>query len=392
MEKLIERFLKYVQIDTQSSETAGTSPSTAKQRDLASLLADELRSAGASVTYDEKNCYVYACVPGSAPAIGFISHMDTSPDASGSHVKPRIIRSYDGKDKLLDPAVFPELENHIGEDLIATDGTTLLGADDKAGVAEIMNLADYFLSHPDIPHHEIRIAFTPDEEVGSGVAHFDADLFGAKQAYTVDGGKLGIVEYENFNAAGAVVTIHGKSVHPGSAKNIMINAARLACEFQSMLPPAEVPEHTEGREGFYFLSHISGDVEQARLEYIIRDHDRAKFEARKQEMKRIIDFLNARYGDGVFELSVHDQYYNMIEVVRDHMDLVDRAMEAYRKVGAVPTSEPIRGGTDGAMLSFRGIPCPNLSTGGYNYHGRYEYASIPEMEKSAEALIEIAKL
>ena len=291
MEKLIERFLKYVQIDTQSSETAGTSPSTAKQRDLASLLADELRSAGASVTYDEKNCYVYACVPGSAPAIGFISHMDTSPDASGSHVKPRIIRSYDGKDKLLDPAV--------------------------AGVAEIMNLADYFLSHPDIPHHEIRIAFTPDEEVGSGVAHFDADLFGAKQAYTVDGGKLGIVEYENFNAAGAVVTIHGKSVHPGSAKNIMINAARLACEFQSMLPPAEVPEHTEGRaehtegrEGFYFLSHISGDVEQARLEYIIRDHDRAKFEARKQEMKRIIDFLNARYGDGVFELSVHDQYYN----------------------------------------------------------------------------------
>ena len=390
---LIDRFLRYVKIDTQSDEESGASPSTAKQHDLAKLLVSELEAMGASeIHYDTDHCYVYACVPGEKPAIGFIAHMDTSPAVSGANVKPRIIENYQGNDELLKTEDYPELLNHIGEDLIATDGTTLLGADDKAGVAEIMDMAEYFLTHPEIKHREIRIAFTPDEEIGAGTDHFDIEQFAAKEAYTVDGGKLGIIEYENFNAAAAKVKINGKSVHPGSAKGIMRNALTIAMEFNALLPENERPEYTEGYEGFYFLEGMKGDIETAELSYIIRDHNREMFEDRKATVKRAADFLNAKYPDGTIELEVKDQYYNMLSHMKDHMSLIDNAKKAFEKIGVAAKSEPIRGGTDGAMLTYKGVPCPNLCTGGYNYHGRFEYASIQEMEKSAELLIEIAEI
>lgn len=393
--ELIDRFFRYVKIDTQSSEETGASPSTAKQHDLAKVLYEELKSMGASdVYYDEEHCYVYARIPGDDRSpLGFIAHMDTSPAVTGKDVKPRIIENYNGEDFLLKTEEFPELLNHIGEDIIATDGTTLLGADDKAGVAEIMNLAEYLLTHKEVSHRPIHIAFTPDEEIGCGTDYFDAERFGTKEAYTVDGGKLGIIEYENFNAASAHIRVTGKSVHPGSAKNIMKNASTLAIEFQNMLPSVEVPEHTEGYEGFYFLDSMKGDVENAELSYIIRDHDAELFAARKENIKKITAYLNDKYGEGTFSAEVKDQYHNMADAMKNHMDLVENAMEAMKKVGVTPVNEPIRGGTDGAMLCENaGIACPNLPTGGYNYHGRYEYASVQEMEKSAEALIHIATM
>ncbi len=389
---LIERFLNYVKIDTQSNEESEQQPSTEKQRNLAEVLVRELREMGAEVDYDEEHCYVYARIPGEEPALGFIAHMDTAPAASGANVKPRIIEQYRGNDDLLKIEEFPELANHIGEDLIATDGTTLLGADDKAGVAEIMDAAEYFLSHPEVRHRTLCIAFTPDEEIGEGTRNFDENRFGAKEAYTVDGGKLGGLEYECFNAAGARVEIRGKSVHTGDAKNTMINACRVAMEFQSMLPEAEVPEHTEGYEGFYHLDEMEGTVEHAVLKYILRDHDRTILEKRKATMLKIAAYLNEKYGEERVTVTLKDQYFNMAEIMKDHMDLIENAKQIMNEMGITPLIEPIRGGTDGASLTFRGIPCPNLCTGGYNYHGRYEYASIQEMEQCAEIIKGLVRL
>ena len=395
---LIDRFLTYVRIDTQSDEDAAEQPTTAKQRDLAELLVKELENLGARTDYDREHCYVYASVDArgsdfdSMTPIGLIGHLDTSPAVSGSGVKPRIIENYQGNDAILKEKDFPELAEHRGEDLIASDGTTLLGADDKAGVAEIMNLVQYFHDHPEEDHRAVRIAFTPDEETGRGTEHFDVERFGANEAYTVDGGTFGVIEYECFNAAEARVKISGKNVHPGSAKNRMKNACLIAMEFAAMLPPAETPEHTEGYEGFYHLDRMEGSVEAAALQYIIRDHDRERFEARKETIRRIISYLNRKYGEGTAEAVITDQYYNMAEVMADHMDLVDRVKKVLSDMGEVCMTSPIRGGTDGAALCFRGIPCPNLCTGGYNYHSRFEYASVQEMEKTSEMLIRLVRL
>ena len=405
---LVERFLRYVKIDTQSCEESETQPSTAKQHDLARLLYRELCDLGLDACYDEDYGYVYAALPGTGPALGFIAHMDTSPSASGTNVRPRIEETYRGGDIvlrpaengqnaiLLSPTSFPELDRHIGEDLIVTDGTTLLGADDKAGVAEIMSMLAYYAAHPERPHRTICVAFTPDEEVGRGTEHFDTARFGAKEAYTVDGGKLGEIEYECFNAAAATVTIRGRSVHPGYAKNAMLNALNVAMEFHALLPAGERPEHTEGYEGYYHLDRMEGDVEQVTLHYIIRDHDSALFAQRKQTMQTIADAVNEKYraflGENTVHLSVRDQYYNMAIPLRDHMQLVTNAEDAFRSLGVTPAVVPIRGGTDGAMLTCRGIPCPNLSTGGYNFHGRFEYASVQEMETVVKALIKLAEI
>ena len=401
---VIEKFLRYVKIDTQSDDTTGTSPSTMKQHDLAKLLVSELKEIGASdIIYDEEHCYVYATIPSNLrdgkdrPAIGFISHMDTSDEVSGKDVKPRIIENYDGKDIVLNdkekvvlsPVDFPELSNHVGEDLIVTDGTTLLGADDKAGVAEIMTLAEILLSNPEIPHGEIKIAFTPDEEIGAGTAHFDVAKFGAKYAYTVDGGKLGDLEYENFNAASGKITVHGRSVHPGDAKNKMINAALICYEFHALLPVFMNPMYTEGREGFFHLTEVNGGTETATASYIIRDHDEKLFAQKKELFVNAADYLNKKYGEGVVEVTVTDQYRNMIEKIRPHMHLIENAKKAMTDLGVTPLEFPIRGGTDGASLSYMGLPCPNLCTGGYNYHGKYEYASIQEMRKVVEILLGI---
>ena len=399
---LIERFLRYVKIDTQSADESETSPSTMKQHDLAALLARELTEMGAAdVYYDKEHCYVYATVPGytadsdnrreNNSEIGLIAHMDTATAVTGANVCPRIIENYDGNDEILKTEQFPELLQHIGEDLIATNGKTLLGADDKAGVAEIMETVRYYMENPQMLHKTIHICFTPDEEVGRGTDYMDLVRFGAKEAYTVDGGKLGELEYENFNAAYAKISVHGVSVHPGDAKNRMKNAVTMAMEFQSMLPAREVPEHTEGYEGFYFPEAISGDVELTVLEYIIRDHDREKFEQRKKRMIEIAAILNEKYGSGSFTVEMKDQYYNMLEIMKEHMHLIEDAGAAFARVGVTAVSAPIRGGTDGAMLTYKGIPCPNLCTGGYNYHSRYEYASIQEMEKCAEMLIELVR-
>lgn len=405
MEKVIENFLEYVKIDTQSSDESGSTPSTGKQHDLAEILVGQLEKIGASeIVYDKEHCYVYASVPAAsgcekAPVLGFIAHMDTSPAVTGAGVKPRVIEDYDGQDLLLNEeeqivmkvADFPELPSYKGKRLIVTDGTTLLGADDKAGVAEIMAMAEYLLSHPDIPHGKIRLGFTPDEEVGAGADYFDISLFGADYAYTVDGGRIGELEYENFNAAGAKVTIHGRSVHPGEAKDKMKNALLMAQEFQSMLPVAENPMYTSGYEGFYHLDRLNGMVEEAVAEYIIRDHDKAKFEKKKETFLRVGEFLNAKYGEGTFEIEMKDSYYNMKEIIEQHMHLVDRAKEAMAELGIEPVVVPIRGGTDGARLSFMGLPCPNLCTGGANFHGRFEYACADDMEKITELLIKIVE-
>lgn len=405
MKKVIENFLTYVEIDTQSSEENLETPSTQKQHNLAELLVRQLTEMGAEeITYDKEHCYVYASVPASkgcenAPVIGFIAHMDTAPAVTGAGVKPRIIENYDGKDILLNQEKqivmkvedFPELPSYEGKRLIVTDGTTLLGADDKAGVAEIMAMAQELLAHPEILHGKVRIGFTPDEEVGAGADYFDVKLFGADYAYTVDGGRLGELEYENFNAAGAKVIIHGRSVHPGDAKDKMRNAVLMAQEFQSMLPVSENPMYTCGYEGFFHLDQLNGTVEEAKAEYIIRDHDRVKFEKKKELFLQTGEFLNSRYGEGTFEIEMKDSYYNMKEVIEKHMHLVDYAKEAMEELEITPVVVPIRGGTDGARLSFMGLPCPNLCTGGQNFHGRFEYACADEMEKIVELLIKIVE-
>ena len=401
------KFLRYVKIDTQSDDISKTFPSTMKQHDLAKLLYNELVDIGASdVYYDKEHCYVYAKIPSNIndgkkrPAIGFISHMDTSNAVSGKNVKPRIVENYNGKDIVLNEKLgivlstrsFPELLNHKGEDLIVTDGTTLLGADDKAGVSEIMTMAETLLSNPDIKHGDICIGFTPDEEIGQGPDFFDIPRFGADFAYTVDGGKLGELEYENFNGAKGIIKVNGVSVHPGDAKGKMINAALICYEFHSLLPVFQNPMYTEKREGFYHLCEISGTEETATAQYIIRDHDEELFEEKKNLFKEAAKFLNKKYGKGTVKCAVIDQYHNMIEQIRPHMHLVENARKAMERAGVTPIEQPIRGGTDGAELSYKGLPCPNLCTGGYNYHGKYEYASIQEMRKTVEILLGLVDL
>ena len=405
METVIDRFLRYVQIDTCSDENSGTHPSTAKQHDLAGLLARELEEMGAAqITYDRERCYVYATVPASdgcedRPTVGFIAHMDTSPAMSGAGVKPRIVKNYDGQDIVLNPelnitlraADFPDIRKYQGQDLIVTDGTTLLGADDKAGVSEIMAMAEYYLTHPEDLHGRIRIGFTPDEEIGEGPDFFDVALFGAQAAYTVDGGALGELEYENFNAAGAKLHIQGCSVHPGSAKGKMKNAVLIAQEFQSMLPAFENPMYTEGYEGFYHLDSIQGNVESAQADYIIRDHDRALFEKKKKYFMSVASFLNDKYGEGTVTVDMKDSYYNMREIMEDHMELIDKVVETMKEQDIQPIITPIRGGTDGARLSFMGLPCPNICTGGENCHGKFEYACVQSMEKVVKLLTGLVK-
>lgn len=404
MSKVIEKFLNYVKIDTQSDENSTSCPTTAKQHNLAKLLVKELEEMGAKeITYDKEHCYVYATVPATdgcedRPVLGFIAHMDTAPAVTGENVKPRIIENYDGKDIVLNEEKnivmkikdFPELTEYTGKRLIVTDGTTLLGADDKAGVAEIMTMAEQLLSRKDIPHGKIKVGFTPDEEVGAGADYFDVKLFGADYAYTVDGGKLGELEYENFNAAGAKVTFNGRSVHPGDAKNKMVNALLLAMEFQNMLPVFENPMYTEKYEGFYHLDLLSGSVEKAQAEYIIRDHDKDKFEQKKETFLKIGAYLNDKYGKDTVQIDMKDSYYNMREIIEQHMQLIENAKATMEETGVNPVVVPIRGGTDGARLSYMGLPCPNLCTGGHNFHGRFEYICADSMEKIVEILLKLA--
>ena len=423
MKTVLERFLNYVHYDTESDETSESCPSTAKQLVLAEQLRQELIEMGAADVRVSEFGYVFARIPstmgnvsadagdgaqmadsaacpaGRTPVLGFIAHMDTSPALSGADVKPRIVHDYDGEDIVLNEekqivmkvADFPFLSGLRGEDLIVTDGTTLLGADDKAGIAEIMTMAEHFLTHPEIKHGEICIGFTPDEEIGRGADRFDVADFGADIAYTVDGGALGELEYENFNAASGKVTIHGVSIHPGSAKLKMKNALLIGMEFQSLLPAFENPMYTEGYEGFYHLDGMSGGVEEAKMEYIIRDHDRAKFEEKKRFFADAAAFLNRKYGEGTVVCEIRDSYYNMEEKIEPCMYLIDTAETAMRACGVEPVVVPIRGGTDGARLSYMGLPCPNLCTGGYNYHGKYEFIPAGSLEKTTEILVEIAK-
>ena len=404
---LLERFLHYVSFDTQSDEHTNTSPSTAGQHVLAKCLADELQSLGAQdVWVDAEHAYVYARIPANqagskAPKLGFIAHIDTSDAVSGKDVRPRLVESYDGAEitlneegpVILSPAEFPSLSGHTGQTLVVTDGTTLLGADDKAGVAEIMTMAQLLLSDEGrkIPHGEIALAFTPDEEIGEGTKHFDLSRFDADFAYTVDGGALGELEYECFNAAEAELIIHGRSTHPGDAKGRMRHATLIAYEFESMLPPNEKPMYTEGREGFYHLTLMKGTCDMTVCYYILRDHDRALFEQKKTYFRECVEFLNRKYGAGTIELTMEDSYYNMLEQIKPHMHLIRTAEAAIRTVGGTPLERPIRGGTDGARLSFMGLPTPNLCTGGYNYHSRFEYAVVEEMVASCEILVQIAR-
>lgn len=401
---VLDKFLKYVTFDTQSQEnTEGKTPSTPGQWEFARELAGELERMGAQEVFlDEEFCYLYATIPANveqAKVLGFIAHMDTSPAVSGRDVRPRVIENYDGKDILLDPdnevllrvSEFPELLQYAGQSLVVTDGRTLLGADDKAGVAEIMEMAEILLNNPQIPHGKIRIGFTPDEEIGQGADHFDLDRFGADFAYTVDGGKLGELEYENFNAAGAKLLVHGRSVHPGDAKNKMLNAILLAWEFQSLLPVQENPMYTENYEGFFHADSISGTVEEAEVDYIIRDFDRNKFEEKKELFQNAADFLNRKYGQPIFEVQMQDSYYNMKEVILPHLHLVENAGKAMEELGVSPIIQPIRGGTDGARLSFMGLPCPNLCTGGHNFHGKYEYVCVESMETVTKLLVMLAE-
>ena len=399
---ITERFLNYTKFDTQSAEDSQSVPSTEKQLTFAKYLAEELEREGLDDVEMDQNGYVYATLKsnmkGEVPTIGFISHYDTSPDCSGKDVKARIVRSYDGGDIVLSegivssPKKFPELLAHVGEDLIVTDGHTLLGADDKAGIAEIVQAMCYLRDHKEIKHGDIRVAFNPDEEIGMGAHHFDVEKFGCQWAYTMDGGDLGELEYENFNAASAKVTIKGVSVHPGYAKGKMVNAARLAAEFASMLPADETPEATDGYEGFYHLTGISGGIEEATLSYIIRDHDRKRFEGRKDFVEECAAKLNAKYGEGTCTATVSDQYYNMKEKIDPNMHVIDLVLKAMQECGVPPRVQPIRGGTDGAQLSFKGLPCPNIFAGGVNFHGPYEFVSIQVMEKAMQIIIKICQL
>ena len=399
---ITERFLNYVSIDTQSSEDAESCPSTEKQWNLAKYLRDELEGLGLEDVELDEHGYLYATLPanteGCDTVVGFIAHMDTSPDCSGENVKPRIVRNYDGSDIVLSegivssPEKFPELRNHIGEDLIVTDGSTLLGADDKAGIAEIVQAMVYLMEHPEIKHGKVRIGFNPDEEIGMGAHLFDVEKFGCDFAYTMDGSEVGEIEFENFNAASAKIHINGMSVHPGYAKGKMINAARVATELVQMLPQNEVPERTEGYEGFFHLTGMEGNVENANLSFIIRDHDREKFEARKQKVQQVAEAINDKYGEGVAETVIKDQYYNMREKVEPMMYVVDIAKKAIEEAGMMPKVRAIRGGTDGAQLSFKGLPCPNIFAGGINFHGPYEFCPVQSMEKAMMTVVNITRL
>ena len=403
MEKLLNRFLRYVSVDTQSNEESDTQPSAAKEWDLLKMLRDELAALDIDVTLDDYG-YVMASIPSNinkeVPAVGFIAHVDTAPDASGADVKPQIVENYDGgaialkgvPGLELKPSEFPEMLHYIGQTLITTDGTTLLGADDKAGVAEIMNAVQYIVEHPEFKHGPIRIGFTPDEEIGRGVVKFDVKRFGADYAYTMDGGEIGELEFENFNAASAKIHIQGCNVHPGFAKGKMKNAILIGQEFNAMLPVMARPEYTEGYEGFFHLISFKGAVEEADFAYIIRDHNREKFEARKEMMSKVADFINSKYGDGTVKLDLKDQYYNMREQVEPHYHIIDKAVKAMEMAGVKAKIQPIRGGTDGANLSFKGLPCPNIFAGGLNFHGKMEFVPLESMEKASEVILNIIGL
>ncbi|MBR6122005.1 MAG: peptidase T [Prevotella sp.] len=400
---ITERFLNYTQFDTQSSEESESVPSTPKQLVFAKFLKEELEREGLEdVEMDDKG-YLYATLPANTkeavPTIGFISHYDTSPDCSGAGIKPRIVKNYDGKEIVLSegivtsPRKFPELLAHVGEDLIVTDGHTLLGADDKAGIAEIVQAMCYLRDHPEVKHGKVRVGFNPDEEIGMGAHHFDVERFGCEWAYTMDGGDVGELEFENFNAASAKITIHGVSVHPGYAKDKMVNANRLAAEFAAMLPDVETPETTEGYQGFYHLIGMQTNTELGRLSYIVRDHDREKFEQRKRFIRQCADRMNEKYGEGTVTAEVSDQYYNMKEKIEpDNMHVIDLVLRAMQEVGVAPKVKPIRGGTDGAQLSFKGLPCPNIFAGGINFHGPYEFVPIQSMEKAMQVVVKICEL
>ena len=401
---LLERFLKYVSIHTTSDENTGLVPSTPQQMEFAKILAEELKDMGMQDVSLDKKGYLMATLPSNidkdVPTVGFISHLDTSPDMSGKNVKPRIVENYDGNDIILNekenivlsPKQFPELTMYRGQSLVVTNGLTLLGADDKAGIAEIMTAMDYFIKNPDVKHGRVRIAFNPDEEIGLGAHHFDVEKFGCQFAYTMDGGEIGELEYENFNAAGAKVTFYGTNVHPGYAKNKMVNSMKIATKFMATVPANESPEYTDGYEGFYHLTGIGGDVEKTTVSYIIRDHDRKKFEERKAHLQMLVDKINSEFGDNTATLEVKDQYYNMKEKVEPVKYIVDIASEAIRQAGVEPKVKPIRGGTDGAQLSFKGLPCPNIFAGGHNFHGKYEFVPIQSMEKATEVVKNIIKI
>jgi tripeptide aminopeptidase len=405
MQSVIDRFIRYVKIDTQSARQSDTFPSTKKQFDLARLLEKELKELGLEDAAIDQYGYVTATLPANieekdVPVVGLLAHMDTSPDLSGKDVNPQFIEDYDGgtvvlnkeKNILMSPEEFPALKKYVGKTLITTDGTTLLGADDKAGVAEIMTAVEYLLEHPEIKHGTIKIGFTPDEEVGHGVDHFDVDAFGADFAYTVDGGQAGEVQYENFNAAGAEVTIHGRNVHPGKAKLKMRNALLIGIEFNDLLPVFERPEFTQDYEGFFHLFELGGTVEEASMTYIIRDHDRQKFESMKAFMQDCAGFINEKYGDKIIELKMEDQYNNMREKVEPHPEIMEIAVQAVKDVGLKPIIDPVRGGTDGSRLSYMGLPTPNIFTGGHYYHGKYEFIPTFAMEKAVQTLVRIAEL
>ena len=403
MEKILDRFLRYVSVDTQSNEDSETQPSTDKQLNLLRMLRDELRALGVEATLDEYG-YVMASIPANidkkVPAVGFIAHVDTAPDASGADIKPQIVRDYDGgaidlkgvPGLQLKPEEFPEMLHYVGQTLITTDGTTLLGADDKAGVAEIMNAVQYIVEHPEFKHGPVKVGFTPDEEIGRGVVKFDVERFGADYGYTMDGGEIGELEFENFNAASAKIHIQGCNVHPGYAKGKMRNAILIGQEFNAMLPVMARPEYTEGYEGFFHLISFKGSVEEADFAYIIRDHNRAKFEARKEMVQKVADFINSKYGDGTVTLVLKDQYYNMREQVEPHYHIIDKAVKAMEMAGVKAKIQPIRGGTDGANLSFKGLPCPNIFAGGLNFHGKMEFLPLESMEKASEVVLNIISL
>lgn len=400
---IVERFLKYVSFDTQSAEDSETTPSTEKQWVLARYLKEELEGIGLTEVEIDEHAYVYATLPANTdkplPTVGFIAHMDTSPDCSGKDVKPRIVKDYDGSDIVLDeaagivtsPKKFPELLDHVGEDIIVTDGHTLLGADDKAGIAEIVQAMVYLIAHPEIKHGRIRVGFNPDEEIGLGAHRFNVEKFGCDFAYTMDGGELGELEFENFNAASAKVEVTGVSVHPGYAKNKMVNAARVATEYASLMPAAETPERTAEYEGFYHLLGMNGNVEKASLTYIIRDHDRTRFEERKEYAAAVGELLNKKYGAGTVKVTLADQYYNMREKVEPVMHIIDTALDAMKDCGIQPRVRAIRGGTDGAQLSFKGLPCPNIFAGGLNFHGPHEFLPIPSLEKASMVVVKICE-
>ena len=403
MEKILDRFLRYVAVDTQSDPESDSQPSAAKELNLLKMLKDELVAMGVEATLDEYG-YVMGTIPSNCgkdvPAVGFIAHADTAPDAPGDGIKPQIIENYDGGDiplkgvpgLSLKPSEFPELEMYKGQTLITTDGTTLLGADDKAGIAEIMNAVQYIMEHPEFKHGEVKIGFTPDEEIGRGVVKFDVQKFGAKYAYTLDGGQVGELEYENFNAAGATIRIQGRNVHPGTAKGKMKNAILIGMELNALLPVEQRPEYTSGYEGFFHLISFKGEVETATFSYIIRDHDMGLYEQKKAYMQKCVDFINEKYGEGTAVLDMKHQYYNMRKEVEPHYHIVEKAMKAMEMEGIVPKIQPIRGGTDGANLSFMGLPCPNIFAGGHNFHGKMEYVPLESMEKASRVILNIISL